>query len=391
MKRSEPKQASSVKLNEIWLLILRMLALAILVFIIASPVIKSKVSGTALTYLIEPSLLQHDEIDRILDTIDSDAELRLLDINFPAYTPGEEGYSEDIPDYWKLAVKMEEMNSDSIVVLTAAYLKGFKGRRPQTPGHINWIQIIPDDIINAPVAAIRKGDEIEIVSVAGDHSHLQIKKEIIFADNVEIKTTGDNDSLLTSHSGNEKYIPLRIQDSLKVSLFVDEDMEEQMSYISSSLNAISQYLNIPVKITELNSGDGFREEQDLIIWLSNSLVDPVNNPILKWQPDSLANSLIVQGDRDNVHFLTANLDSENIVEEHFPEQLLKILNINNELEKEILKHDRRVMPLDEIVPVTGSSTNVIDMFNSEDISKYLWWLLGILLIAERGLSVYRKQ
>src|SRR5690606_41468441 len=227
-----------------------MLALAILVLIIASPVIKSKVSGTALTYLIEPSLLQHDEIDRILDTIDSDAELRLLDINFPAYTPGEEGYSEDIPDYWKLAVKMEEMNSDSIVVLTAAYLKGFKGRRPQTPGHINWIQIIPDDVINAPVAAIRKGDEIEIVSVLSDHTHLQIKKEIISSDNVEMKTTGDSDSLLTSHSGNEKYIPLRIQDSLKVSLFVDEDMEEQMSYISSSLNAISQYLNIPFKITE---------------------------------------------------------------------------------------------------------------------------------------------
>src|SRR5690606_33162258 len=65
LKESDPKQASSVKLNEIWLLILRMLVITILVLIIARPVLKGENSRTALTYLIDPSLLQkHEKIGR---------------------------------------------------------------------------------------------------------------------------------------------------------------------------------------------------------------------------------------------------------------------------------------------------------------------------------------
>src|SRR5690606_17424081 len=118
-------------LNEIWLLLLRLLALAVLVLIIAGPVLKREGSSNALTYLVEPSLLQHEEMRRILDTIGSDVDVRLLAENLPAYS--EEGiYEQQIPDYWQLTAEMEELNSDSIVVFTAGYIAGMKGKRPET-------------------------------------------------------------------------------------------------------------------------------------------------------------------------------------------------------------------------------------------------------------------
>src|SRR5690606_3513415 len=172
LKESDPKQASSVKLNEIWLLILRMLVITILVLIIARPVLKSEDSRTALTYLIDPSLLQKHEMTRVFDTIDKNAELRLLAEDFPEYSKGEIVYDPVIPDYWKLSSEMENINSDSIVVFTPGYVAGFKGIRPQTNSNINWIRIIPDESVDTAIAALRKGDEVEIISISGDHSRL---------------------------------------------------------------------------------------------------------------------------------------------------------------------------------------------------------------------------
>src|SRR5690606_3456670 len=117
-------------------------------------------SPNALTYLVEPSLLQHEEMRRIIDTIDSGVEVRMLAENFPGYSE-EEIYAEEIPDYWKLTGEMKELNSDSIVVFTAGYMAGMKGRRPETGMNINYIQIITDETVDAPIAAVRKGNEVD--------------------------------------------------------------------------------------------------------------------------------------------------------------------------------------------------------------------------------------
>src|SRR5690606_30029014 len=133
------------------------------------------------------------------------------------------------------------------------------------------------------------------------------------------------------------------------------------------------------------------EEEDLLVWISNAPPKETGSSVLKWRPDSLAHSLIEQGNRNNEHYLTKNLNSENIIEENLPEQLLEILGINKDFETEIIKYDRRVMPLEEILPLTGSMGGKVEIRDTRDISKYLWILLVFLLIAERGLSVYRKQ
>jgi len=391
LKESDPKQASSVKLNEIWLLILRMLVITILVLIIARPVLKGENSRTALTYLIDPSLLQKHEMTRVFDTIDKNAEVRLLAEDFPEYSKGEIVYDPVIPDYWKLSSEMENINSDSIVVFTPGYVAGFKGIRPQTNSNINWIQIIPDESVDTAIAALRKGDEVEIISISGDHSRLGIKKEIVNLDNNSISLHAEEDSLIIEKQGNRRLLPLKNTDTLKVSIYHDEALVGQMKYIRSSLRAISAYNRIPVKITDISPEDNVNDEQDLLVWMGNSPIPKTNSKVLIWKPDSLAHSLIIQGDNNTLYYLTDSLDSENIVDEHFPEQLMNLFSLNKEYEEEITKLDRRVMSLEEMLPVTGTMGGKIDMSNTTDVSKYLWILLVILLIAERGLSAYRKQ
>lgn len=391
LRESHPKQASSIRLNEIWLLILRMLALSILVFILAGPVLKNEGFRDKLTYLLEPSLLQHDEMFRILDTIDPAIKLRLLATNFPSFSAGDKVSHEDIPDYWQLTREMQQLNSDSIVVFTSAYFAGFKGRRPQANPNINMVQIIPDVNINSPIGALRKGNEIEIFSVTGDQDRLEINKEMISVENNNIRITALGDSTILDPNGEKRYIPLRIADTLKVSIFHDADFEEQVKYIKSSLRAISEYLNLPIKITELSDEKVAKVKEDLVIWLSNSALKETLSPVLLWKPDSLANTIIEDGRKKNEFYLTRKLNSENIVEENLPEHLFRLLNPNNGIKEEVSKYDRRVMPIEEILPVKGSIAGKINVKNYRDISKYLWMILVILLIAERGLSAYRKQ
>lgn len=391
LKDSDPKKASSIKLNEIWLLILRMLALTLLIFIIAGPVLKGKGSRSSMIYLVETSLLQQEKIKRMMDTIEPDIQVKLLAPGFPEYSPDDEVIPENIPDYWLLTRQMNKLNSDSIVVFTSAYSQGLKGKRPLTDQNIKWIQIIPDESVEEPIAAIQKGNEYEIVSVRGDHSGLQINKVVFSGDKGDLNTNEAEDSIIITHNGKQSYLPLRIADTLKVTLFNDEGMEGQMMYISSSLRAISNYLSTPTKFTILDKEDSVTHEKDLLIWLSTSPGKETVSPVLIWKPDSLANTLVAEGKSKNIFHLTQKLNSENIVEEHFPEQLLLILGVNEKLKKEIASYDRRVLPLEEIRPISGTIGGKTEVNNSRDISKYIWLLLLPILILERGLSVYRKQ
>lgn len=391
LKESDSQQASSVKLNEIWLLLLRMLALALLVLIIAGPVLKTEDSGSALTYLIEPSLLQEEGKARIPDSIYSGENIRLLAKDFPLYTVGEGIPGQEIPDYWQLAREMDNINADSIVVFISGYASGFKGKRPETGKHINWIQINPEERIEAPVAAVRKGDNIELISVSGDHTYLDIEKEIMSFNNSGSRINSSGDSITIDHGGINKVVPLKFADTLNVVVFADGELQDQMPFIRASLRAISTYTGTAVKFTELSSENNLSDENDLSIWLSLSPPAETGSKILLWKPDSLANSLVERGKGKNEYYLTGTLNSENITEENLPEQLLQLLEINEEIKAEISNYDRRVMPLGEIAPVMGSMGGRMEEKEGLDVSKYFWILFLIILIGERGLSVYRKQ
>ena len=162
LKESNSRRSRSIQLNEFWLLLLRMLLIALLVFILAEPRLTSKSENSPLTYLVETSLLDSSEVKTLTDSLNAQAEVRFLKTNFPEYNSELlESISSEPRNYWQLAREMQTLHTDSIVVFTKAFLSGIKGKRPEIGKHINWINLNPDQTKNHVVGVIKDKNEEE--------------------------------------------------------------------------------------------------------------------------------------------------------------------------------------------------------------------------------------
>ena len=94
LKEQNPKQTSSIRLNQWVLLLLRMLIVGLLAMIIAVPSIELLEKEKSITYLVEPSLLELEKVNSILDSIE-EGEIRLLQTGFPLVLDTEKGVDQN--------------------------------------------------------------------------------------------------------------------------------------------------------------------------------------------------------------------------------------------------------------------------------------------------------
>ncbi len=393
LRESDPKQSSSLHLNELWLLFLRMLALSVLVLILTEPQLKQKFDPVPVTYLVEPSLLSYEQVTSILDTVNPDASIRLLKPGFPEYD--NDYLSEDfaIPNYWQLAKEMEELETDSIVVFTNAYAAGFKGKRPELNRNINWIVLDPGDPIKEPIIVQRMGDEVRLISIVSDNQRLKFQKEQLPVNSEQIFINEQGDSIIVSSEGREVRLALKTQDSLSVLLVHDDNSQDQLRYLQAAYNALGNYLEIPIEIQSVGVDNipGDQDNFNTVVWLSSEPAIETSAPLLMYKPDGLATTLIEKGNFSNKYFLTRALNSENIVEGNLAEELFALLNLDPLSEVRLEEYDRRVLSPEEFQPIYTAGVSAKRTEEGTGINTYLWLLLLLLLVAERGLSYYRKQ
>lgn len=392
LSASDPKQSSSLYLNELWLLFLRLLAVTVLVLILAEPYLKEKPDPVPVTYLIEASLFSNEEISYMLDTIQNGSSIRFLQPGFPKYNKDKVIQDPVVPNYWQLAKEMEELETDSLVVFTNAFARGFKGKRPQMNRNINWIVLDPGDVVEEPVMARKIGKELEMISVVSDPRILRFEKERIAASGSGITITEKGDSVTVSSEGRILKLPLRTEDSLQILLVHNNEHLNELQYITAAYKAISSYMNIPiiVKQEEYENISEDSEAYETVVWLSEKEPITTTAPLLIFRQDSLAGTLIEKGN-SNEYFLTQPLDSENIIEEHLAEKLLALLDPVGIPQENLGIYDRRLLSPEEFEPLYTAGISEKRSAEGTGLSKYLWVLLLLLLLAERGLSYYRKQ
>ena len=392
LREKDPKRSSNIRPNEFWLLLLRMLALTLLVFILAEPRIIAKPENSPITYLVEPSLLSHNEVIAILDTLDPEA-VRLLQQGFPEYKKEDLQDPSETPNYWQLAAKMETLNTDSIVVFTRALIPGIKGKRPQINRNINWLIINPENTLTSLLSASMKGDEVVLTSVLSDHQILKFEEEHLPLSSQELILDAQGDSLSVSRSGTTSQVPLKNEGPIKILLVHNDSLSDEIRILKASYTAIGNYLEQPVEIDLVPLGhlpggvDGYRS----VIWLSGQPVINTTVPTIIFRPDSLANSLLERTSNANHYYLTQSLNHENVVEHNLPEELLKLLQLNRDLEGKLLLYDKRVADLKELQPVLSAGISKKNIAESTGFSNYLWLILLAVLLAERGLAYHRKQ
>ncbi|MGY5847247.1 BatA domain-containing protein [Salegentibacter sp. HM20] len=370
LKEADTRKSSSLQLNEIWLLLLRMLLLAILVFILSGLHWPGKEKNAPIAYLVEDSLLKVPEIRALTDSLSNTAEVRLLQKDFPDISNFKEEDSGFItPNYWQLAREMENFPADSLVVFSAGHLAGVKGRRPEISKKINWIILGQAYAETQLIGAIQRGDSIELVSVKNDGQSLEIQKE-----------------LAETNLGEDINMPLISTDSLKIQMFVDEKFQQEEFYLRASLRAVGRYLKHPILIEEFNPAI----DADVLIWLSEKNLPESNSRKLKFQENNYSSELIEPGLNSREFILTSKLNAENIYENDLPGSLLRFLSAYSHLEMQIDKTDKRQIA-GEFIQTKKSNSEIKLKRAGIDASKHLWLLFLALIIAERLLSAYRKQ
>jgi hypothetical protein len=378
LRESESKQTSSIKPNELWLLLLRMLVISLVTLILAEPQLKLKSKNAAVTYLIEPSLLKLEKASSILNSIDDSGNIKLLMPNFPELTNiNLENVTTKTPNYWQLAEEMQNIASDSIVVYTKALASGFKGMRPSIHKNIEWILIDTEESIEKlPIKATKIDTNVELLTMFSTDKNTSFEKILVKESDYDVAD-----------------LEIVTKNPVKILLFYEDVFTNDSRFLEASLSAASIHINRTFDITKTQETQDLNFESfDVVIWLAkNNQVPNGINKLLEYKSDNLSNSLIVESSTKNQFYLTTHLNTENSVENHLPEQLLNILDLNTGLNKVIQENDKRVFSKAELLPTFSAVKAKNKSSNYLSISKWLWLILGITLLGERFLASYRKQ
>ena len=191
-------------------------------------------------------------MNSILESLPANVPVKLLKSGLPEFEKGNVQQDDSPPNYWHLAKEMDALQSDSIIVLTNAFVSGVKGKRPQIAKKINWILLDPGEPNRQVVQAISKGDEVELIRIGSDHKVLKFEKGILPKNSNNLNFSAGNDSILVSSKGEEIQVKIYPADSISVLIVKNGFFEQEAKFIQASYAAIAEYLGQPVHVEVIN-------------------------------------------------------------------------------------------------------------------------------------------
>lgn len=391
LQESEPKQTSSIKLNEYLLLALRLLSILVLVFILAGPNIKKEQENEAIIYLVEPSLINNEHLSSVLDTIPKES-IRMLEEGFPLSEDYTFVESTGPTPYWQLAQDMHDIPADSLVVFSKGLLKGIQGMRPTLSAKTTWITIEPEGQIERGIAAFQNDANIELLSLVTNAEVLGFSTDTLSLESELITYNSKKDSIRLNSDSGKNWLPLRKTSPIHVGIVDNDTLKGQKEYFQAAYRAISKYLERPIEITVLESLDGQQvSDFNTLVLLRDISIEKTQQKTITHQPNAFATELIEKAPQKDSYHLTGLLNSENIVSQHLAEKLLSILELHEGLKETISDNDLRILSQEELQPLTSQKETTKNNAALLPITPWLWLLFVPLLIVERILSKLRKQ
>lgn len=318
---------SSIRLNEVVLLALRCLLIALLVLFFARLLFFSSDNKNALKWIvIEKGLENNGAIRKHLDSLAKDAyEIRSLSSAFPLL---HEDTVTDTPDYYQLVEELSQKNNLHAIVIASNTLSGFRGKRIALPANIKWL------------------------------SYPASKQE-------------------SSHDADLS------TDSLHITLVNDR----AYLYDKKIMRAALQVLPIKIILHEMESSRLEKTDSDWLIWLSDK--EPAHTGRLLRLKEDVTSDFILQ-ETKNTWILTKRLTEEHALEQHLAVKLMRML-LHERIEAEIRKQDFRTLPdeLAWSESHTFQSRETIQAGQPADKILIVW--IALLFISERIFAFYRKQ
>jgi hypothetical protein len=386
---SDTAQFSSIRLNEIILLILRLLLITLLVFILAGFTVKSGSDETKKWLVIEKGIERDDRYKGLIDSLTSKGfEMHWLAENFPAYE--DSAVIALSSNYYELIGQIQQ-DADTAIVLSYNYANRFKGEKASIPSTIKWLQVEPGE----------KRIAIQATAPNGDSLTARIS-------NSNLKATSLEYSRLTNSDFEKlrKIDSLRINptDTINISIFAEPGFDYDRKIIQAAIQAIEHRLPQKFNISVSKQSNEISRKSDFIFWLAEEpcrikeptvigYVHCINSNLPLLIP--LEKSVHYCGEAESVDWIISKrLNEENALEESLSFSLAKILSNDFAIykNKKIASADQRSIAPEAAFADMNENTNVSSWNETQAGNELpLLALLFLILVVERFVAYNRNQ
>lgn len=353
IQETSTQQFRGIRLNEVWLLMLRCAIIIILSLMLSGLSIRS--GGNGKWVVVEPGAEQLTLVKNQIDSLRKDGyEAHWLAENFPLLSDSinKESYS-----YVHLLENLKAKNLEQAVIFSFSKAIRLGGNQLALSDHLKWINV-PVEEKKKPVLAVLNGDRVFVRWVTSDASQ------------TKLDTRAETD-----YQDGKLALPARVRVFIKES--EDQHQNQVMKAVFDAIGSSSPFHQIT--FTNLDSADW-------VIWLVKETPPDIAANVLWLQPQTSGELLIQK--KANLWHLTQRLNEETVLNG----------NLLTTLSSLVLKDNSIDQTLDEMDQRTFSDTAWASVISKEDGSKamksvmdWLFILLILVMLSERLLSYQRHQ
>jgi len=440
---SSQKKSRSLKLNDLLLLLLRCLLLALVAFVLAAPLLQRHNLSTVKGWVLIPKEDLKESYQKFKPPIDS---LTKAGYEFHYFNKGFEkadfskasadttNYKNTNASYWSLVQQLDGQIPSTLPVylFTPNGATHFIGEKPQVSLALHWQTYTSADSASTWVEKARLTNTNEIQIAEGNskpsgtiytertiRSGDQQTPFMVYTENgrLSVGLKNSNESVVVGTS------------TWRFAICADKNSRDA-GYVKAALQSIVQFTKHKAVIKQYINAGQIPPRQDWVFWLSaksiskqldcsnlfvyengkikisnswisdessskqkidlyRSITTDHNKGYSVWKDgfDEPVLTLQKQGWTNNYHFYS-RFDpawSDLVWSDSFPKMLLKLI-VGQPTEPD-RKYDRRVMDTKQVMPVINNDAHVSKkIIEHTDLSHYLWLLLVLIFAVERWLA-----
>lgn len=384
---SDTAQFSSIRLNEILLLMLRLLLITVLVLILAGSDIALKNNESRKWLVLEKGTEKSEEFKRISEDVRGNGfEIHWLAESLPAYA--DSSGLMPVENYSRLIYQLDAL-TDSAVVLSYNFSRAFKGEKLSLPKQIQWVAVEPSELHVAISASIR-GDSVSARVAHSTPVGTSLTYERISQrDWQQMKRI---DSLITNSL-----------DTMLVTIFFDKDFEYDRKIVQAALGALSETYPEEIEVRITGDTSSIDNQSDFLFWLSTEPCQLQQSKVIGYFSCDSENLplIIVTDDVPGCNptstfdwLITKRLDEESALGGSLAVSIGKIISQDLPIRRNVNPeaYDQRSLPSDLVFTDTKShQTGIRNNKVEAQTEPVLYYLLLLILLAERIIAYRRNQ
>lgn len=431
--------ARQIRLTEWLLLLLRCLLIILIALLLSGPYWQQKtVTGDQKGWVMIPresvSNIYPVFKTRIDSLLQQGYELHAFNFPFETINTNTDNHTAGrAVSYWRTLSQLDNRlpGGFPVVIFSEADMDHFRGNRPDVSLQVQWHTKNETTRANTLVGATKLGND----SVALRFAMSQSDKN-----SFAIQHTHKNASipgLRMLQTGNGRFVqwqqqaPIMIDtNTLRITVY-QKTQQQDARYLTAALEAIRPMLDKPLQVSQAKEAGFIRNNQDWVFWLSdepitnirpgtnyfvyatgeisntttnillakNTSADPASFELYKrvnnnadaqaiWK-DGFGHSLLTSSP-NNIYRFYSRFDPSwnNLVwQAAFPELVFGL--IYNDRVHTMIDH-RQIDTAQLSLPVITDKTKTTNTADQTDLSAICWWLLLLIIAAERWVSLHAR-